>query len=224
LFRSKSIHNFQWSLFHSLLEGLERDLQTSMISNILTQSQTTVCMYTRSDFNIIKEVYHYLRTFIELFSIFFRPPIFQISFFVILTSLIVKTMGHFMTNDYSDSSIIGSIVSIHIKERRLQNSCWETDFISGWIIISINSLRSHQPFILIYRLSGFRNHFVEIPQIGTFDVRPIRIIFYLQCRVILPFVWITDLYMESSQFIQCFLFGWFAHPFQFLDTFTQRSL
>ena len=195
-----------------------------MIGNIFTQSQLTVSMHTRSYFNTVKEVHHYLGTFLELFSILFRPPLFQVSVFVILTSLIVESMCHLMPDNDSDSTVIHCIIGVHIEKWRLQDSCGEADLIGSRIVISINSLRCHQPFILIYRLTGFGNHFIVIPLTGTLDIRPIRIILNLQSRIIFPLVRITDLYMKSIQFLQCFHLSRFAHPFQRLDTFAQRSL
>ena len=133
-------------------------------------------------------------------------------------------MCHFMTDNNSDSTVIHCIISIHIKEWRLQDSCREADFIGCRVVISINGLRSHQPFILVYRFAGFSNHFVVIPLVRTFNICPVRIIFDLQCRVIFPFIRITYFYMEGCQFLQRFFFGRFTHPFQTFDTFSQRSL
>ena len=137
-------------------------------------------MYSWSDLNTVKEVHHYLSTFLEFLGIFFRPPVFQISVFVILTSLVIKSMCHFMTDNNSDSTVIHCIISIHIKEWRLQDSCREADLIGCRVVISINGLRSHQPFILIYWFAGFGNHLGIPPFIGTFDICPIRIVFNIQ--------------------------------------------
>ena len=143
---------------------------------------------------------------------------------IILTSLIVKSMSHLMADYHADCTVVHSIVRIHIKERRLQDSCREADFIGSRVIISVHCLRSHQPFILVYRFAGFGNHFVIIPFVGTLDICPVRIIFDLQCGVIFPFIRITYFYMEGCQFLQRFFLGLFTHPFQTFDTFSQRSL
>ena len=133
-------------------------------------------------------------------------------------------MSHLMADYHADCTVVHSIVRIHIEERRLQDSCREADFIGSRVIISVHCLRSHQPFILVYRFAGFGNHFVVIPFVGTLDICPVRIIFDLQCGVIFPFIRITYFYMEGCQFLQRFFLGRFTHPFQTFDTFSQRSL
>ena len=129
-----------------------------------------------------------------------------------------------MTDYHTDSTVVHRIISVHIEERSLQNSGRETDFVGCRVIISIHRLRCHQPFVLVNRFACFSNHIIEIPLAGTVDIGPIRIIFDFQSRVIFPFIRITDLYMEGSQFLQRFHLCRFAHPFQCFNTLTQRAL
>ena len=200
------------------------NLQTTVIGNIFTQCQCTVCIQSRQYFNLVEEVYHYFCTFCKAFCIAFCPPVFQVTIFIELTSLVIESVSHFMSDYYTDSSIVTSIICIHIEERILQNSSRETDFVCRRIVVCIDSLRSHQPFILIYRFADTAQHIIQSPFSCTTHVSPIRIFFYLQSRIILPFVRITDFYMESIQFFQCSHFSTVAHPFLCLDTFTQSYL
>ena len=133
-------------------------------------------------------------------------------------------MCHLMTDHYADSTIVESIIGIHIKERILKDTRREANLVGSWIIIGIYRLRSHQPLIFIHRLTGFSYHLCMLPLVGTFYVSPIGIVFNFKRRIIFPFVRVADLYMEGSQFFQCFFFGLITHPGKLFDTFTQRSL
>ena len=133
-------------------------------------------------------------------------------------------MSHFVTDNNSNSTIITSIIRVHVKERILKNSCRETNFVRRRIIISIYSLRGHQPFVLIDRFTCLGNHFIMIEMIGTNNIRPVRIILYFQIGIISPFIRITHFYMECGQFFQSFRFCLFTHPFQSLNPFSQSFL
>ena len=57
-----------------------------------------------------------------------------------------------MTDYATDATVVDSVVSIGIEERRLQDGCREADLVGGGVIVSIDSLRSHLPFCLVHRL------------------------------------------------------------------------
>ena len=224
LFGSETVFYLQRSGSGSLLECLVRYLQTSVVGNVLTQRHTTVGMYPRCNFDTVKESNHYIGTFLEVLSIFFRPPVFQITVFVVLATLVVEAVCHLMTDYNTDCTVIEGIVSIHIEERILQDTGRETDFVRCRVVISVYGLRSHQPLVLVYRFAGFGNHFSIVPQAGTFEVVPVRIVFDFQRRVVFPLIRITDLHVESSQFLLCFLLGFVAHPGKVVDAFAQAGL
>ena len=130
-------------------------------------------MNTGSYFNTVEEVSHHRRTSLKVLGIFCRPPIFQVTILIILTTLIIKSMGHFMSDNYTNRSIIEGIIRIHIKERILKYTGRETDLIRRWIVICIYCLRSHIPLVLIDRFTIFADHFVVTPLVGTLNVGPI---------------------------------------------------
>ena len=170
-----------------------------MVGDILTQSHASITIYIRSYFNAVEYIHHDLCTFVETFGVFGSPPIFQVTVLVVLATLIVETVSHLMADYHADSTIVESIIRIHIEERILQDAGRETDFISGRVVISVYGLRSHQPFVFIHRFTGFSYHFGMIPLVGTFHVCPVRIILDFQSRIIFPLVGIPDFYMESGQ-------------------------
>ena len=129
-----------------------------------------------------------------------------------------------MTDYHTDGTIVEGIIRIHIEERILQDTGGETDFVGGRVIVSVDGLRSHQPFVLIHRLAGLGYHFGMAPLVGTFHVCPVRVVFDFQCGVVFPSVGITNLHMEGSQFLQSFHLSGITHPGKILDTFAQTFL
>ena len=87
LFGCKTVFIFQRCLGCCILKCLERHLQTAMVSDILTQCQLSVGIHTRSNLYTVKKVNHHLCTLFKIFGIFFSPPIFQVTLFVILPAL-----------------------------------------------------------------------------------------------------------------------------------------
>jgi len=100
---------------------------------------------------VVSLLYHDCDPLFILYAIILCPPIVELTFMVVLSALIVKTMGHLVANDSSHGSIIDGIVSFHIEEWRLQDSCREYNFIKIRMIVCIYGLRSHLPFNSISR-------------------------------------------------------------------------
>ena len=129
-----------------------------------------------------------------------------------------------MSDNHTDSSVIESIIGIHIKKRILKDTGGETNFIGSRIVISIHSLRSHSPLVTIYRLTGLCQFIIEFKLSGTFHICPIRVFFNIQSRIISPLIGVAHFHIERIQLLDGFGFSTVAHPFQVLDAFAQRRL
>ena len=73
-------------------------------------------------------------------------------------------MAHLMTDYYTNTTIVERVVSIHVKERRLQNTSWEANLIGSRTIVSIYCLRSHVPLCWVNRLAKLVNLLLISPQ------------------------------------------------------------
>src|SRR5699024_8152304 len=148
LFGSKTIQHRQRIGSRSFLECLIRNLQTTVVGNILTQCHASVGIYARSNLDAIEEVHHHLSTLVQVLGIFSSPPVFQVTVLVVLATLVVESVSHLMTDYHTDGTIVEGIIRIHIEERILQDTGGETDFVRSRVIVSVDGLRSHQPFVL----------------------------------------------------------------------------
>ena len=155
---------------------------------------------------------------IELTRIFGSPPITKVAIFIELTSHIIETMCHFMSDNNTDSSVIDGIIGIGIKEWWLQNTCWKTDFIGSRVIISVHGLRAHIPYRLIDLLAYFFEHISRLEFRGVFKIFPVTFLGrYFKGRIIAPFVGIPYFDRYRRQFFKSTSFGFFAHPIEMFD-------
>ena len=60
-----------------------------------------------------------------------------------------------MPDDGADPAVIDRVIRFRIKERWLQNSSWENDFVHRGVVIRIHRRRRHAPFRPVDRLADF---------------------------------------------------------------------
>ena len=63
-------------------------------------------------------------------------------------------MADFVANNSANGSVICRIINIKAKERRLQNCCRKDDLISERVVIGVDRLWGHMPFVAIYWLTN----------------------------------------------------------------------
>ncbi len=91
---------------------------------------------------------------IEALCIVGCPPVLQITGSIILATLIIETVSHLMTYHYTDSTIVERLVGLGVKERILEDTSREADFVGGRIVVGIHGLRSHVPLVSVDWLSS----------------------------------------------------------------------
>ena len=162
LFGSETIVHSRRILRLCFLERLISYFDAAMVCNVFTTSEGAIHMHARQNFYSIKGANHALCALLKVLFVLFSPPVAQITFLVKLCALVVKTVRHFVTNHHTDSSIIDSIIAISSEERRLENASRETNLVGCGIIISVDSLRCHSPFIAIHGFIHLALHFVVV--------------------------------------------------------------
>ena len=95
----------------------------------------------------------------------------------------------------------------------------QADLVGSWVIISIDSLRSHSPLCLIYRLVHLAGDFILCKELR--DICHILVerktVIYLQSAIVLPLVRIADLDDEVLQLILSLCLGSSTHPCSLVD-------
>ena len=197
-----------------------------MVCNVFTTSEGAIHMHARQNFYSIKGANHALCALLKILFVLFSPPVAQIAFLVKLCALVVKTVRHFVTNHHTYSSIIDGIIAICCEERRLENTSRETNLVGCGIIISVDSLRRHSPFIAIHGFIDLALHFVVVGK-GSSALQ----IFIERKRLVdvksiitAPFVGITDFDIETIEFVLRLSLCGSSHPLLFLDAFAKCHL
>ena len=88
-------------------------------------------------------------------AIRFSPPIDHVAIAIEFRTLVIKAMANFMADNRTDSAVIGCNIGFQIEERWLQDSGRKDDLVLDRVVVSVNSLRGHQPFGLINWLTDF---------------------------------------------------------------------
>ena len=135
-------------------------------------------------------------------------------------------MSHLMSDDNTDGTIVDGIVEILREEWRLEDTCREADLVGGWVVVGIDSLRSHEPLVLI-------NWLVVVLLLAEVPVELACSHHILEeallwvdskARDVFPLIRITHLDIESRELLESHLLCLFAHPFLCLDHLTERCL
>ena len=131
-----------------------------------------------------------------------------------------------MTDYYAYSTIVECCISLRIEERILENTSWEADFIGSRIIVSIHGLRSHEPLILIYRLSCLLCNLLVVGKLAASQNVLIIALRWVDAELaeISPLVRITNLYIELVELVVSSFLCYIAHPGLSIDTLTEADL
>src|SRR5271154_7346880 len=80
---------------------------------------------------------------IKFLVVFLSPPIMNVPKVIVLGTMVIKTMHHFVRNDRSKPTIIINGISIFFIKNIMDNTAWYINDISMRIIIGINNERIH---------------------------------------------------------------------------------
>ena len=92
-----------------------------------------------------------------------------------LTSLVVESVSHLMSDNHTDSTVVYGIIRIEIEERRLENACGEADLVCCGIVVCIDSLRTHVPAGAVDGLTVVGKIIFLIEEDSILDIGPVRL-------------------------------------------------
>ena len=130
-------------------------------------------------------------------------------------------MGHLVADHHADATVIDSIVSVHVEERRLKDGGREHDFVSVGAVVGVDGLWRHEPFLLVNGLADLGHVSFVLEADGAMRVLEVRLGRDLILAVVFPLVRIADFHSEAVELVQSLGFGLIAHPFKVLDAFAQ---
>ena len=201
-----------------LLRGAESivgDAQTTLVGDVLTQGQVAIGVLILYNNDLVKLCSELFGSLLESLAVLLGPPVGHVAILVKHTALVVKSVGHLVADNHADSTEVGGIVGLHIKEGRLQDGGGEADFVGGGVVVGIHSLRCHAPLVTV---NGFA-HLVKVAA-GLIQTSGLDVVIQALARVngqtavVAPLVGITDLDSEGVELHKGVDLGLLAHPGQ----------
>ena len=207
-------------------EGLIGDFQTAVVGDVFTAGEGAVAVQAGQYLDCVEETNHALGARFEVGHVLGRPPVAKIAFLVKLAALVVETVRHFVADHNTDRAVVGRIVGCGIEERRLQDAGGEANFVRRGVVVGVNSLRRHVPFVRIDGFVDAAGDFVGVIELGgaTQILNEGEFFVNLQTVVVAPLVGIANLDAESVELLVGLLFGGGTHPSLLVNALTEGFL
>ena len=135
-------------------------------------------------------------------------------------------MGHLVANHHTDGTVVAGVVGLGIEEGRLEDTRGEADFVGCGVIIGVDGLRGHEPFVAIDGFVDARFDVVAVAEAaGAHHVLVVRqALVNVEGGIVHPLVGIANLDVEGAEFIVGQAFRFVAHPFLCIDALAEGSL
>ena len=221
--RSEAVHLLAVAVLLRGLESVIGDAQAALVGDVLAQGQVAVGMLVLHDDDLVELCSQLLGGFLELLAVLLGPPVGHVAVLVKHAALVIKAVGHLVADNHADGTKVGSIVSLYIKEGRLQDGGGEADLVGRGVVVGVHRLRCHAPFVPVNGLAHLVQVAAGLIQAGSLDVVIQALAgIYLQTAVVAPLVGVTDLDGEGVELHQSIDLGLLAHPGQAGDVGGQR--
>ena len=130
-----------------------------------------------------------------------------------------------MADHHADGAVVDRVIGIGVVERRLENGRREADLVGRGIVVGVDRLRRHEPFVLVDRLAELAQIVERAPQARGLDVLPVALGgIDRERRIVLPLVGIADLDVERRQLLLRLGLRGVRHPVESGDVLAERRL
>ncbi len=153
----------------------------------------------------------------EFGTVVIGPPVDQVAVAVVLGALVVEAVADLVADHRADPAVVRRVVGLGIEERRLQNRCREDNFVHPGVVVGVDGLRRHEPFVAVDRPAEFGQAAVEFQCITPLVVAVHVVAGDDERRVVAPLRGVADLRGELVEFVQRPLPGLPRHPLQVGD-------
>ena len=82
---------------------------------------------------------------LECLRVLLRPPVLEVAVRVVVAALVVESVGQLVADDNPDVAVIGSVVFLHGKVRRLEDAGWDVDFVHLRVVRRVVGRRCRAP-------------------------------------------------------------------------------
>ena len=193
------------------------DREARNVGDVLAKSQFPIDVVPGDRLKLRVLISQSLGPFGKGLLIGIRPPIAQVSFTVVLRTLVIEPMADLMTDDGSDGAVVDGIVGAHREERRLQDRSREHDLVHLGVVVGIDHLRRHEPLVAIHRVAKLGDVAIVLESTGSHHVGDQVARAQLECGIVAPRIGVADLGSEGGELLVGRLLGFGSHPFEFFN-------
>src|SRR6185369_11300321 len=214
LLRSEAVNDLPWLAFHRFLISSVGNDKSTQICYRFTYNQFSVLVQPLLNFKSIELVDYTFRAFLEVLEVGLGPPVRQVSGCVKLCSLIIKPVSHLMADHGTHATIVVSVVSIRVEERRLENAGRKNYFVDLRVVVSIDGGRRHSPFHSVDGLTDLCQVASLFESSCACAIQDIRSSIDFHRGIVAPFVRVADLVEKRVELLDSLLASRFTHPRQ----------
>ena len=217
--------------FERIVVGRVGDAQTALVGDVLAQAERAVGEEGRliplggQYLDRIELLDQNVGLGLERGGVLFGPPVVHVAVLVEVAALVVESVGHLVADHHADGAVVDRVIGIGVVERRLENGRREADLVGRGIVVGVDRLRRHEPFVLVDRLAELAQIVERAPQARGLDVLPVALGgIDRERRIVLPLVGIADLDVERRQLLLRLGFRGVRHPVESGDVLAERRL
>ncbi len=107
---------------------------------------------------------------LELLAVGLGPPVVHVAVAVVLRSLVVEAVADLVADHGADAAVVHRVVGLHVEERRLKDRGGEDDLVHPRVVVGVDRLRRHEPFVAIDRLAQLGELAIDLEGGRALDV------------------------------------------------------
>ena len=197
--------------------GLVRDGEAAEIADVLAERELAVDGVALHRLVLVVLRGQLRAERLELRAILLSPPHAQVAVAVVLRAGVVEAVADLVADHRADATVVGGVVGLGIEERRLQDRGREDDLVHLRVVVGVDRLRGHEPFLAIDRLAELGEVAGVLEGRGALKVAGEVVRLHFQRGVVAPLVGIADLHRELLELLLRLGLGGVAHPGERVD-------
>lgn len=136
--------------------GLEGDLQARQVRHVLAQGEPAVETPTGQRFIGLVLGDQLRAEDVESRAVGIAPPVAQHAVTVEAAAFVVEAMADFMADHGADGAVVQRVVGRDIEKRRLQDGSGKDNLVERGVVVGVDRLWRHCPFLPVQRLTRRR--------------------------------------------------------------------
>ena len=149
---------------------------------------------------------------LETGAVLVGPPVALDACGIRLAALVVEAVAHLVADHRADRAVVHRRIRVDVEERRLQDRGREHDLVEARVVVGVDRLRGHEPFVAVGLLADAGVLVVEVvlahgKHVGHQVVRHDG-----DAAVVTPLARVADLGTERIELLVGLGLGRIAHP------------